>query len=159
MRRIVLDCDPGHDDAIALLLALARDEWRVDGVTVVAGNQTLDKTVRNALTVLTVAGRTDVPVFAGMDRPLVRDLVTAGHVHGASGLDGPVLPDPAVEAQPEHADGHDKWSHNRQARLSRLPTGQPVGPLKHRKQDPSHPEECHCHKRDEKNARPEVRAF
>jgi pyrimidine-specific ribonucleoside hydrolase len=103
MRRIVLDCDPGHDDAIALLLALARDEWRVDAVTVVAGNQTLDKTVRNALTVLTVAGRTDVPVFAGMHRPLVRDLVTAGHVHGASGLDGPVLPDPAVEAQPEHA--------------------------------------------------------
>lgn len=99
----MIDCDPGHDDAIALLLALAQDEWAVDGITVVAGNQTLDKTVRNTLQTLTVAGRSDVPVFAGVDRPMVRDLVTAEHVHGASGLEGPELPEPAVAAQPLHA--------------------------------------------------------
>lgn len=103
IRRLVIDCDPGHDDAIAILVALAQPRWRVDGITVVAGNQTLDKTVRNALQVLTVAGRTHVPVYAGMDRPLVRDLVTAEHVHGESGLEGPALPEPGVKAQPEHA--------------------------------------------------------
>lgn len=103
IRHVVIDCDPGHDDAIALLLALAQDDWAVDGITVVAGNQTLDKTVRNTLQTLTVAGRADVPVYAGMDRPMVRPLVTAEHVHGASGLEGPVLPEPACEPQAVHA--------------------------------------------------------
>lgn len=99
----MIDCDPGHDDAIALLLALAQDDWTVDGITVVAGNQTLDKTVRNTLQTLTVAGRGDVPVFAGMDGPMVRELVTAEHVHGVSGLEGPVLPEPDCRERPEHA--------------------------------------------------------
>ncbi len=88
---IVIDCDPGHDDAIAILLALASPEVEVRAITTVAGNQTLDKTTRNALAVLEVAGRADVPVAAGADGPLKRRLRTAPAVHGESGLDGPVL--------------------------------------------------------------------
>lgn len=89
---IVLDCDPGHDDAIALLLALASPEVELLGVTTTYGNQTLEKTTENALRVLELVARADVPVVAGADRPLVRELVVAAHVHGESGLDGPVLP-------------------------------------------------------------------
>ena len=95
---IVLDCDPGHDDAIALLLALASPEVELLGVTTTYGNQTLDKTTANALRVLELVRRTDVEVSAGADRPLVRDLVVAAHVHGESGLDGPTLPAPETEA-------------------------------------------------------------
>ena len=100
---IILDCDPGHDDALALLLALARPEVELLGVTTVAGNATLDNTTRNALAVLTLIGRPDVPVAAGADRPLRRPLVTAAHVHGASGLEGADLPPPAAAAVGEHA--------------------------------------------------------
>jgi len=89
---IVLDCDPGHDDAIALLLALASPEVELLGVTTTYGNQTLEKTTANALRVLELVGRTDVPVAAGAERPLVRELAVAAHVHGESGLDGPALP-------------------------------------------------------------------
>jgi inosine-uridine nucleoside N-ribohydrolase len=102
---IVIDCDPGHDDAIAILLALASPEVELRGVTTVAGNQTLDKTTRNALRVLELAGRPDVPVAAGADAPLLRDLRTAAHVHGESGLDGPSLPEPS--ARPVDADAAD----------------------------------------------------
>jgi inosine-uridine nucleoside N-ribohydrolase len=91
---VIIDCDPGHDDAIGLLLAVASPELELLGVTTVFGNQTLDKTTANALRVLELAGRTDVPVAAGADRPLVRDLQVAAHVHGESGLDGPALPPP-----------------------------------------------------------------
>jgi inosine-uridine nucleoside N-ribohydrolase len=101
--RILIDCDPGHDDAIALLLALASPEVEVLGVTTVHGNQTLEKTTANALRVLELAGRTDVPVAAGADRPLERDLVVAAHVHGESGLDGPVLPEPSTRPVEQHA--------------------------------------------------------
>ncbi len=94
---VILDCDPGHDDAIALLLALASPEVDMLGVTTTYGNQTLDKTTGNALRVLELAGRTDVRVASGADRPLVRDLVVAAHVHGESGLDGPSLPPPETE--------------------------------------------------------------
>ena len=100
---ILIDCDPGHDDAIALLLALGSPEVELLGVTTVHGNQTLEKTTKNALRVLELAGRTDVPVAAGADRPLARDLVVAAHVHGESGLDGPVLPEPTIEPVPEAA--------------------------------------------------------
>src|SRR6516165_10815978 len=93
---IVIDCDPGHDDAIAILLALASPEVELIGITTVAGNQTLDKTTRNALVTLDIAGRTDIPVAAGADAPLVRALRTAAHVHGESGLDGPALPEPSA---------------------------------------------------------------
>ncbi|HUG64367.1 MAG TPA: nucleoside hydrolase [Gaiellaceae bacterium] len=92
---IILDCDPGHDDAIALLLALASPELDLLGVTTTYGNQTLDKTTANALRVLELVGRTDVPVASGAVRPLERDLVVAAHVHGESGLDGTGLPAPA----------------------------------------------------------------
>ncbi len=93
---IVIDCDPGHDDAIALLLALASPELELLGVTTTFGNQTLEKTTANALRVLELAGRSDVPVAAGADAPLERELVVAAHVHGESGLDGPALPPPSV---------------------------------------------------------------
>jgi inosine-uridine nucleoside N-ribohydrolase len=98
---VLIDCDPGQDDAIALLLALASPEVDVVGVTTVAGNQTLEKTTANALRVLELAGRGDVPVAAGAERPLARELVTAADAHGETGLDGPDLPPP--HAKP-HAD-------------------------------------------------------
>jgi inosine-uridine nucleoside N-ribohydrolase len=111
--RIVIDCDPGHDDAIALLLALASPEVDLVGVTTVAGNQTLEKTTANAIRVLDFAGRDDIPVAAGADRPLLREGQVAAHVHGETGLDGPNLPPPqreplaqhAVEFLAEHVDG------------------------------------------------------
>ena len=94
---IVIDCDPGHDDAIAILLALASPELELLGVTTTYGNQTLEKTTANALRVLELVGRTDVPLATGADRPLERELVVAAHVHGESGLDGPTLPPPTTE--------------------------------------------------------------
>jgi inosine-uridine nucleoside N-ribohydrolase len=100
---ILLDCDPGHDDAIALLLALASPEVELLGVTTVAGNQTLDKTTANAIRVLELAGRGEVPVAAGADRPLVRDRRVAANVHGESGLDGPDLPPPQGAPVDAHA--------------------------------------------------------
>ena len=93
---IVIDCDPGHDDAIAILLALASPEVELRGITTVAGNQTIDKTTRNALKVLELAGRADVPVVRGAEAPLERTLRTAAHVHGESGLEGPDLPEPSA---------------------------------------------------------------
>ncbi|MGH3072173.1 MAG: nucleoside hydrolase [Gaiellaceae bacterium] len=100
---VILDCDPGHDDAIALLLAHASPEVELLGVTTTHGNQTLEKTTDNALRVLALVGREDVPVAAGADRPLVRKLHVAAHVHGESGLDGPALPDRASEPVEQHA--------------------------------------------------------
>jgi inosine-uridine nucleoside N-ribohydrolase len=100
---ILLDCDPGHDDAIALLLALASPELDLLGVTTVAGNQTLEKTTANALRVLELVGRSDVDVAAGADRPLARELFIAAYVHGESGLDGPSLPDPQRAPADQHA--------------------------------------------------------
>ncbi|MDQ3866847.1 MAG: nucleoside hydrolase [Actinomycetota bacterium] len=100
---VLIDCDPGHDDAIALLLALASPELDVLGVTTVAGNQTLAKTTANALRVLEFVARTDVPVAAGADRPLVREPFVAADVHGESGLDGPDLPPPSAEPLAKHA--------------------------------------------------------
>jgi pyrimidine-specific ribonucleoside hydrolase len=100
---VILDCDPGHDDAIALLLALASPELDLLGVTIVHGNQTLAKTTANALRVLDLVGRADVPVAPGADRPLVRELTVASHVHGDSGLDGPALPPAAHAPLGEHA--------------------------------------------------------
>jgi inosine-uridine nucleoside N-ribohydrolase len=100
---IILDCDPGHDDAIAILLAVASPELELVAVTTVSGNQTLDKTTTNALKVLELAGRSDIPVFAGADKPFVRARDVAAHVHGESGLDGPELPEPSAHAQARHA--------------------------------------------------------
>jgi inosine-uridine nucleoside N-ribohydrolase len=100
---VLLDCDPGHDDAIALLLALASPELELLGVTTVAGNQTLEKTTANAIRVLEFAGRADVPVAAGADRPLLREQFIAAYVHGETGLDGPDLPPPQSAPVDRHA--------------------------------------------------------
>jgi purine nucleosidase len=103
-RKIVIDTDPGQDDAVALLAALASpDELDLLGVTVVSGNVPLTRTVDNARKVLELAGRTEVPLYAGCGRPMVRPLVTAEHVHGETGLDGPSLPVPTVPVQAQHA--------------------------------------------------------
>jgi inosine-uridine nucleoside N-ribohydrolase len=100
---IILDCDPGHDDAIALLLALASPEVRLLGVTTVSGNQTLEKTTANAIRVLDHVNRDDVPVAAGAARPLLRERHVAAEVHGETGLDGPDLPPPSKPPGPVHA--------------------------------------------------------
>jgi inosine-uridine nucleoside N-ribohydrolase len=102
-RPILIDCDPGHDDAIALLLALASPEVELLGVTTVAGNQTLEKTTANAIRVLEFVGRADVPVAAGADRPLERKLFVGAYVHGESGLEGPDLPPPRAQPVVESA--------------------------------------------------------
>ena len=103
-QRIIIDTDPGQDDAVAILLALASpDELEVLGITAIAGNVPLELTARNARIVCELAGRPDMPVFAGCDRPLRRPLVTAEHVHGKTGLDGPVLPEPTMPLQEQHA--------------------------------------------------------
>jgi inosine-uridine nucleoside N-ribohydrolase len=100
---VLIDCDPGHDDAMALLLALASPELELLGVTTVHGNSTLENTTANALRVLEFAGHGHVPVAAGADRPLVQEPRLAEHVHGATGLDGPDLPPPAGAPVAEHA--------------------------------------------------------
>ena len=102
-RKIIIDTDPGQDDAVAILLALASPELEVLGITAVAGNVPLALTQRNARIVCELAGRPDVPVFAGCDAPLSRPLVTAEHVHGKTGLDGPQLSDPTMPLQDDHA--------------------------------------------------------
>ncbi len=103
-RKIIIDTDPGQDDAVAILLVLASpEEIEVLGVTAVAGNVPLELTARNARVVCELAGRPDVRVFAGCDRPLERALVTAEHVHGRTGLDGPELPEPTMPLQEQHA--------------------------------------------------------
>ena len=103
-RKIIIDTDPGQDDAVAILLALASpDELQVLGITTVAGNVPLDYTTKNARVIKELSGVLDVPIYAGCDRPLGRDLVTAEHVHGKTGLDGIALPDPVTPVQDQHA--------------------------------------------------------
>ena len=103
-RKIIIDTDPGQDDAVAILLALGSpDEIEVLGITAVAGNVPLALTEKNTRIVCELAGRPDIPVYAGCDRPLGRPLVTAEHVHGQTGLDGPSLPDPTMPLQAQHA--------------------------------------------------------
>ena len=102
-RRVVIDTDPGQDDAVAILTALASPELDVAGITTVAGNVPLPLTTRNALIMCELAGRPEVPVYAGCDRPMSRELVTAEYVHGQTGIDGADLPEPEVEPQAGHA--------------------------------------------------------
>jgi purine nucleosidase len=103
-RSVIIDCDPGHDDALAILLALGSpDELEVLAITVVAGNVPLAFTEKNARKVCELAGRTDLPVHAGCAGPLVRDLVTPEYVHGETGLDGPELPEPQMPLARAHA--------------------------------------------------------
>jgi inosine-uridine nucleoside N-ribohydrolase len=103
-RPVIIDCDPGHDDALAILLALGSpDELEVLAITVVAGNVPLALTEKNARKVCELAGRADLPVYAGCAHPLVRELVTAEYVHGQTGLDGPELPEPRMPLAGTHA--------------------------------------------------------
>ena len=103
-RKIIIDTDPGQDDAVAILLALASpEELEVLGITAVAGNVPLPLTQKNARIICELAGKPQVPVFAGCDAPLKRKLVTAEHVHGKTGLDGPQMADPVMPLQDQHA--------------------------------------------------------
>jgi len=103
MKKIILDCDPGHDDMLAIILALSSNDLDVLGITTVAGNQTGEKTYVNALRVLNLIGRTDVRVSRGFDKPILRELVTAPQIHGVSGLDGANLPEPKGNETHKHA--------------------------------------------------------
>jgi purine nucleosidase len=103
-RKVIIDCDPGQDDAVGLLLAMAsRDELDLLAITTVAGNVPLELTQRNARMMCDLAGATDMQVFAGCERPLVREPVTAEHVHGATGIDGVDIFVPSTPLQSEHA--------------------------------------------------------
>lgn len=127
-RDIIIDTDPGQDDAAAILLALASpEEINVLGITAVAGNVPLPLTEKNARIVCELAGRSDVKVFAGCAGPMLRDLVTAEHVHGKTGLDGPTLPDPVMPLQEQH--GVDFIIETLRERPSGTVTLCPLGPL------------------------------
>jgi purine nucleosidase len=123
---VIIDCDPGQDDAINLLLALsAPDVFDVVGITTVAGNVPLELTERNARQMCDIAGRTDVPVFAGCDRPLERPLMTAEKVHGKTGIDGVDLVEPETPLQDRHAVDFiaDTLRHSDSALVTLVPTG------------------------------------
>ena len=102
--KIILDCDPGHDDAVAILLAAGNPNIELLGVTTVGGNHTLEKVTRNAAQVLTVAKLTDVPLYAGATRPILREVETAEGIHGDTGMEihGFELPEPALSVQETH---------------------------------------------------------
>ncbi|MGR3504160.1 nucleoside hydrolase [Pseudaestuariivita sp.] len=127
-RKIIIDTDPGQDDAVAMLLALASpDEIDVVAITVVAGNVPLALTAKNALKVCELAGMTSVPVHAGCDKPMGRPLVTAEHVHGETGLNGPDLPEPTMQLDPKH--GVDAIIDILRAEAPGTVTLCPLGPL------------------------------
>ena len=105
-KKIILDCDPGHDDAVAIMLAAASDRIEILGITCVGGNATLENTKLNALKICTLIGRTDIKIYAGSNKPLKYDLITAAHVHGKSGLDtdgDPINVDSSYKIQDENA--------------------------------------------------------
>ncbi len=126
-RKIIIDTDPGQDDAVAILLALASPEVEVLGVVAVAGNVPLDLTSKNARIVCELAGRPDIKVFEGCDRPMRHTLVTAEHVHGKTGLDGPAMPDPTMPLQDGH--GVDFIIETLRAEAPGTVTLCPLGPL------------------------------
>lgn len=101
-KRIILDCDPGHDDAVAIMLALGSPAIELLGISTVGGNQTLEKVTRNAQSVLVMCGREDVPVYPGASHPLVHQVEVAPQIHGESGLDGVELPEPTVPVRDKH---------------------------------------------------------
>ncbi|WP_394152535.1 nucleoside hydrolase [Loktanella salsilacus] len=126
-RKIIIDTDPGQDDAVAILLALASPELEVLGITAVAGNVPLALTQKNARIVCELAGRSDIAVYAGCDAPLLRKLVTAEHVHGKTGLDGPQMTDPVMPLQAQH--GVDYIIDTLRSAPSGTITLCPLGPL------------------------------
>ncbi|MEO0771849.1 MAG: nucleoside hydrolase [Pseudomonadota bacterium] len=125
--KIIIDTDPGQDDAVAILLALASPELEVLSLTCVAGNVPLPYTTTNARKIAELAGRPDLPIYAGCDAPLTRPLITAEHVHGKTGLDGPTLPDPTMPL----AEGHavDYLIDTLRAEPAQSITLVPIGPL------------------------------
>jgi len=126
-RKIIIDTDPGQDDAVAILLALASPELDLLGISCVAGNVPLALTAKNARIVCELAGRPDIKVYAGCDRPIARPLVTAEHVHGKTGLDGMELPDPTMDLQDQHSVDFIIETLRREA--SGSVTLVPIGPL------------------------------
>lgn len=108
MRKVILDCDPGHDDAIMIFMALASDKVHVEAITSSAGNQTPDKTYQNVKKLLALAGREDIPVGYGAQKPIKRDLIIADYVHGETGLDGADLPETTVKD--EKIKAFDLWA-------------------------------------------------
>ena len=124
-RRIILDCDPGHDDAVAILLAAGTPEIELAAITTVAGNHGLELTTLNALRVCSLAGLTGVPVAAGCAEPLMRELVTAPEIHGEKGLEGYNWPQPSLRQAPEHAVDLivDLVMSSRAGELTLVPTG------------------------------------
>ncbi len=123
MRKIILDCDPGHDDALAILLAHANPNIDLRAVTTVAGNQTLAKVTLNARRVMTVGGIPSTLLAAGADRPLVREAHVAEDIHGASGLDGYDFPEPQVDVDPRHAVDLIVELLHREPGITLVPTG------------------------------------
>jgi inosine-uridine nucleoside N-ribohydrolase len=103
MKKVILDCDPGHDDMMAIILACASEELDVLGITTVAGNQTGEKTFNNAMKVLSLIGENQIPVIRGFDKPMLRDLTIAPNIHGNSGLDGAELPPSTITPSHDHA--------------------------------------------------------
>ncbi|MBU2935606.1 MULTISPECIES: nucleoside hydrolase [Pacificibacter] len=126
-RKIIIDTDPGQDDAVGILLALASSEIEVLGITAVAGNVPLTLTMKNARKICEVASRRDILVFAGCDKPMVQPLITAEHVHGKSGLDGIELPEPTMPVQDKH--GVDFIIETLRSEPSGTVTLCPMGPL------------------------------
>ena len=123
-QKIILDCDPGHDDAIALLLAAHHPALELLAITTVAGNQSIEKTTQNALKVCSLANIRNIPIAMGMDRPLVRLARHAADIHGASGMDGPNVPEPDIELAPQHAvDLLIELLMNSQGDITLVPTG------------------------------------
>ena len=126
-KKIILDCDPGHDDAVAIMLAAASDQIEILGITCVAGNATLDNTKLNALKICSLINRTDINIYSGSDKPLQYDLVTAAHVHGKSGLDTdgePIIIDSSFKIQKENAvDFIINESHKNHEPIYLCPTG------------------------------------
>jgi hypothetical protein len=133
-RKIIIDTDPGQDDAVAILLALASPEdLEVLAITAVAGNVPLPLTAVNSLKMVELAGRRDVPVYAGCDRPMVRPLITAEYVHGKTGLDGADFPDPVTALAPGHAvDRIHRIGHVPRARHAHPVPARPAHQHRHR---------------------------
>ena len=120
---IVIDCDPGHDDAVMLMLAIGSGRFDIRAITTSAGNQTQEKTLKNALKIISLLGA-DIPVFKGAEKPLFRNLIIADYVHGEMGLDGPTLPEPTQ--QPEALTATEAMAHilaNSAEPITLVPTG------------------------------------
>ncbi|MBD2756098.1 nucleoside hydrolase [Spirosoma validum] len=120
---IIIDCDPGHDDAVMLMLAVGSNRFDIKAITTSAGNQTQQKTLTNALKIMNLLGA-DIPVYKGSEKPLFRELIIADYVHGEMGLDGPVLPEPVRKHEPVSAiEAMANILRESQEKITLVPTG------------------------------------